>query len=130
MANSLNGMIGVGTAPLMAAAISGNIQPSQTAAGTTQATAFAITANYTSFSTVAASTGAVLPIVSATPGLAAQQGDEYEVYNLGANALLVYPGLGASIQTGTTNAGFSVPAAKAAKFVLLNTLVWGVTLSA
>lgn len=130
MANSLTAMIGTGTSPPQAAAISGSLQTGQTALGTTQANAFAVTANFTHFSTVAAATGAVLPVVSATAGLGAQQGDEYEVYNYGANALLVYPGLGAGIATGATNAGFSVAAAKSAKFALLTGTLWGAVLSA
>lgn len=130
MGNSLTQMIGTGTSPNMAAAISGTLQTGQTALGTTQANAFAIFNNYTHFSTVAAGTGAVLPPVSATAGLAAQQGDEYEVYNYGANALLVYPGLGAAVGIGATNAGFSVAAGKSAKFTLLTTTLWGVILSA
>ena len=130
MANSLTAMAGTGASPVMAAAISGSLQTGQTALGTTQATAFAIFSNYTHFSTVAAATGAVLPVVSATAGLGAQQGDEYEVFNLGANALLVYPGLAAGIGAGATNAGFSVAAAKSAKFTLLTTTLWGALLSA
>ena len=130
MANSLTGMVGTGTAPVQAAAISGNLQTGQTALGTTQANAFAINANYTHFSTVAASTGATLPVVSATPGLGAQQGDEYEIYNYGANSLSVYPGLGGSIATGGANAAFAVANGESAKFVLLTTTLWGAILSA
>ena len=130
MANSLTQMIGTGTSPVQAATISGTFQAGQTALGTTQANAFAIFNNYTHFSTTAAGTGAVLPVVSATAGLGAQQSDEYVVYNYGANALLVYPGLGAGIGIGATNAGFSVAAGKSAKFVLVSTTLWGVMLSA
>ena len=130
MANSLTAMIGTGTSPAQAATISGTFQSGQTALGTTQANAFAIFNNYTHFSTVAAATGAVLPVVSATGGLGAQQSDEYVVYNYGANALLVYPGLGAAAGIGATNAGFSIPAGKSAKFVLVSSTLWGVILSA
>ena len=130
MANSLTAMVGTGTSPPQAAAISGNVQTGVIALGTTQANAFAVFANFTHFATVAAATGAVLPPVLTVVGTGAQQGDEYEVYNLGANALLVYPGLGAGIGAGAANAGFSVPAGKSGKFVLLTTVLWGAILSA
>ena len=122
MANSLNGMVGTGTSPVMAGAISGSLQTVQTATGSTQATGFALFSNYTHFSTVAAATGATLPPISTTPGLATQQGDEFEVYNNGANALLVYPPVGGAIGLSATNASVSLPSGKGAKFTLLTTL--------
>ena len=119
MGNSLIQMVGTGTSPAQAATISGSIQSGQTALGTTQGTAFAIFNNYTHFSTTAAGTGAVLPPVSATVGLATQLGDEFDVYNNGANALLVYPPLGGAIGTIAVNTALSVPSGKGAKFALL-----------
>ena len=119
MGNSLIQMVGTGTSPAQAAAISGSVLTGQTAIGTTQGTAFAVFQNYTHFSTVALNTGAVLPPVSATAGLATQQGDEFEVYNNGANPLAVYPPVGGAIGTIAANTALAVPAGKGAKFVLL-----------
>lgn len=59
-----------------------------TAAGTTQLTAFQLTSQQSAFSSVAAGSGAILPV----PG-----GGPVSVYNQGANALLLYPGLGDQI---------------------------------
>ena len=79
-----------------------------TAAGTTQANALALSAVNNIVTTAAASTGVRLPSTGA--------GDGVIVANLGANALLVYPVVGGSIQGGATNAGFSVPTLKTAIF--------------
>ena len=134
MANSLTQMVGTGTSPVMAAAISGSLQTGQTALGTTQGTAFAVFLNYTHFSTVALNTGAVLPPVSATAGLATQPGDEFEVYNNGANPLAVYPPVGGAIGTIAANTALAVPAGKGAKFTLLTAVgtvaLYGAILSA
>ena len=119
MANSLTAMVGTGTSPPMAAAISGSIQTGQTALGTTQGTAFAVYNGFTHFSTVALNSGAVLPPTSTTPGLGTQPGDEFEIYNNGANALAVYPPLGGSIAAGAVNIALAVPVGKGAKFTLL-----------
>lgn len=73
-----------------------------TAAGTTQATALALTNSINEFTTVAAGTGGILP----TP----EPGEDTFVANAGANALLIYPPVGGSIDALATNAGFSVPA--------------------
>lgn len=78
-----------------------------TALGATQATAYPITADITQFTTVAASTGAVLP-ASPTPG------EDYVVSNFGANALSLYPGLGGKANNGSANAAVSIPAGKTA----------------
>lgn len=80
----------------------------QTATGSVQGDALVLTANITNFTTVAASTGCILP--SAT-GVA-----PYMVTNNGANALSVYPAVGEMINGGSANAAFSVTNAKAASF--------------
>ena len=68
-----------------------------------------ISAAGTSVSTTAASTGVKLPPV--------ERGALIEVYNQGANALLVYPPASAAINALTaTTGGFSVAAGKAARF--------------
>lgn len=123
MANNVQSMMGVGTPPSQAVAINGIVTSGLTAAGTTQANGTPIQTNYTGFTTVASGTACVLPA-------GAQPGDEYVVYNGGANALLVFPPVGGAIGTGSANASFSVPAAKGANFFLLTPTTWGVNLSA
>jgi len=74
---------------------------SVTAAGTTQATATAIVADYNYITTVAAGSGVILP----TPAL----GREITVVNRGANPLILYPAVGGAIDGAGTNIGVTVP---------------------
>lgn len=104
----LQNLMAFGTPPALAQAIVGDVANNLTAAGTTQANALALSAVNNIVTTTAASTGVRLP--------ATQPGDSVIVANLGANALLVYPVVGGAIQTGATNAGFSVPTLKTAVF--------------
>lgn len=76
-------------------------QDAQTATGSTQATAFAITKAWTIFTTVASNTGTVLPVVP---------GGEFTILNLGANTLKVYPPVGGAINGGSANASINVVA--------------------
>lgn len=106
---------GTGTAAnaFMAATFSpvvGDMQDSITAAGATQATATAVNADNVIVTTAAAGTGVILsgPTFSA--------GDQVMVFNLGANALLVYPPVGGVINALAANAGFSIAAGKSAVF--------------
>jgi len=101
-------LMAFGTAPLLAQAIVGEVANNLTAVGTTQANALKLAVATNIVTTAAASTGVQLPSTS--------QGDAITVANLGANALLVYPVVGGAIQTGATNAGFSVPTLKTAVF--------------
>lgn len=94
-----------------------------TATGSSQTDALAITASNNQFSTVAPSTGAILPSF-------AQPGDVCRVYNNGANTLSVYPPTGGAINGGSTNAAFSVAAGKSAQFTMLTSTAWGSILSA
>ena len=71
------------------------------AAGTTQATATALTADYNYVTTVAASAGVILP----TPVL----GREITVVNRGANPLTLYPATGGAIDGAGTNNGVTIP---------------------
>lgn len=120
--SSLVGVAG-GLAESSATAILGSVLTGAVGAGTTQATALVLANSTTVFATVAAGSGAILPPRS-------DLGDEIFVANLGANALLVYPTVGAAIQTGAVNAGFSVAAGKSAKFKRATTALWLATLSA
>lgn len=76
--------------------------------GTTQGTALPITTAYAHFGTVASGTGAILP---------ERTFREVYVRNAGANALLVYPPTGYTVDTGGLNAGSSVTAGTSARFV-------------
>jgi len=104
-------MCGTGVAPGTAASIAGSLQLSQTATGSNQTTAFAITSSTTEFTTVAASTGAILPVLRVTAN------DALYIVNNGANTLSVYPPVGFKIGTGATNAAVSIAAGKAGEFV-------------
>jgi hypothetical protein len=91
------------------------------AAGTTQATAFALTNDISVFGTVAASSGAILPLF----------GSAYcTVFNGGANALAVYPPVGGTINAAAANAAFSVGAGKSATFMSPDGITWVANLSA
>jgi hypothetical protein len=92
-----------GLSALNAQAIQGTVASGLTATGTTQANALALPADLNYFATVAAGTGAVLPAMN--------PGDSLNLYNKGANALLVYPPVGAVINGLGANAGYSVATA-------------------
>lgn len=74
-------------------------------AGTTQATATPITTDISAFTTVAASTGAILPIP-------VNPGDSFVSANWGANALSLYPPVGHKANNGAANAAVSIPVGK------------------
>jgi hypothetical protein len=92
-----------GLSAINAQAITGTVADSLTATGATQATALALAGDINRFTTVAAATGALCPAMN--------PGDYIEVFNGGANALLVYPPTGAKINALGTNAGYSVATA-------------------
>lgn len=81
-----------------------------TATGNNQATATPLSSSYTEFTTVAANTGAILPV--ATVG-----GHQYMVDNSGASDLYVYPSLGANIDGMANNAPYTVPAGTVVMFL-------------
>lgn len=105
-------VMGLGMAPALAQAINGVGAASLTATGSTQADAYAMTTCSNEFTTVAASTGARLPIVGAPVSV----GDIVAVYNKGANTLTVYPPVGGAIMLSAANAGVSVASGKSALF--------------
>lgn len=105
----IQALMAFGSGPAQAQAIVGDVANNLTAAGTTQANALALSAVNNIVTTTAASTGVRLP--------ATNPGDSVTVANLGANALLVYPVVGGAVQSGATNAGFSVPTLKTATFI-------------
>jgi hypothetical protein len=96
-----------GTADAMCGAVATGL----TAAGTTQADALQLKAgtDLSVIGTAAASTGVKLPAMEIS--------DSHVVHNLGANAVLVYPGFtGGVINALAADAGFSVGAGKQAVF--------------
>lgn len=126
MPNSARNVMGAGISALAALAENGFLTDNLTATGSTQVTAFQMSADTSVFTTVAAGTGALL-----TPAAIVTPGDEMQVANLGANALLVYPPLGGNINGGATNVGFSIPVGKTAALTArVGGLNWIAVLSA
>lgn len=116
-------LMGSGFSALQATNVIGDFNSALTATGSTQTDALLLSAVNSEFTTVASGTGARLP-ASLSPG------DQFTVYNGGANALLVYPPTGESIQSGAANAGFSVAANKPAMFIKRSNTAWAAVLSA
>jgi hypothetical protein len=98
----------------------GDVVTGLTAAGSTQATALAITEGVNVFGTVASGTGAILAIANAA---------RVFVRNGGANALLVYAPVGGTMN-GTSNGSLSVATTKNALFFSANGVDWYSVLSA
>lgn len=97
-------------------------QDNQTAIGSNRAGAFVIAYELTRFSTVAASTGAVLP--------AAAAGLSFTIINAGANTLTVYAN-GSDTINGTAGAtGVSLASGKTATYFSASTGTWHALLSA
>ena len=92
------------------------------AAGTTQGTATIISNQTNEFTTVAASSGGILP--------SPEQGEFIFIANTGANALNVYPATGHSINALAANAAFSLAVGKSAMFWAATATKWYVNLSA
>ena len=108
-----------------ALAVLGDLTTGATAAGTGQSTAYAITTANTVFTTVAAGTGAKLPV---TPTVSAK--DRLHVANNGANTLAVYPPTGGRLGTATANVPALIAPGKAADFLCLDGTNYTAVLSA
>lgn len=100
----------------------GTVVTGLTAAGSTQATALAVTADVNIISTAAASTGVRLPDFDVD--------DEIIVVNGGANALAVYPPVGHSINVGAINVAVSLPVGRRATFLRVTNTLWVADVSA
>lgn len=87
-----------------------------TATGTTTADAYVLKAGMTQFTTVGAGTGARIPTTDLAPG------DEFFVYNGGANALLVYPPTGGTVNAAGVDAGNSLAAGAGALYKMMTSL--------
>jgi hypothetical protein len=85
------------------------------ATGSTQATALPIVNDINMFTTVAASTGAVLPAFGSA---------FVAVFNGGANSLAVYPPLGGTINGAAANTAFAVAAGKSTTFMSPDGYTW------
>lgn len=118
-------LMGSGAAAQLASNIAGTMLNSiaLTATGSTQATGLLLVDDINIFTTVAASTGAVLPTVWNFK-------DSIEVFNNGANALSLYPSVGGQIGTASVNAALSIPAGKGVKLITLGSNNWVYNLSA
>ena len=108
-----------------ALAVLGDLTTGATATGTGASTAYAITAANTVFTTVAAGTGAKLPV---TPTVSAK--DRLHVANNGVNTLSVYPPTGGRLGTATANVPANVAPGKAAYFFCIDGTNYSAVLSA
>lgn len=119
-------LMGAGCPALQARASMGFPSVGLAAAGSTQGTALVLPSDFNQFSTVAASTGAILPAT----GYQYQVTDTIIVVNHGANALTVYPPVGGTIGTGAANAGLSIPSGKTAWFLIVAVNAYAASVSA
>ena len=107
--SSVRTLMGSGMPAAQAQAMTGTFATGLTAAGTTNADALQLVADFNVLTTVASGTGAKLPDV--------EVGSVITVVNGGANALLVYPPAGAQLNNQTvTTAGRTIGAGKAGTF--------------
>ncbi len=90
-----------------------------TATGTVQGDGYAITADYTQFSTVAAGSGATLQ--GAVSGLVRK------IKNSGANALLLYPAVADKFNGGSLNAAISVDVGQTVTVSAIDATTWEVS---
>ena len=102
--------------------LNGTTATGLTATGSTQATALNLPAATNVFSTVAASTGAIL-----NPG---SPGDVIDIYNGGANTLTVYPPVGGTINNLSANTGLALATVKSGKYVCRDSINFFSILSA
>ena len=123
---TLTNLLGSGNSALTCQASLGIPATGLTATGNSQGTALALPSDWNLFTTVAASTGAILPANGSNVNLS----DVYIVMNHGANSLSVYPPTGGKIANGSANAAFSVAANKMATFVNIGSGNWAASVSA
>jgi hypothetical protein len=119
---TIRNLMGTGASGPAAQAAVGYPSTGLTATGTNQATALALPSDFNVFTTVGASTGAILPI--------SNTGDWITVVNHGASTLSVYPPTGGKIANGSANAAFSVAATKTAQFQCIDSTNFAASLSA
>ena len=98
-----NVMVVAGVSAAAAAAGVGLSSTGLVATGSTQAGALVLPADVNKFTTVAAGTGCIIPPLNG--------GDNIVVVNSGANALLLYPPVGSTINALSANTGYSIATA-------------------
>jgi hypothetical protein len=96
--------------------ISGDVATALTASTTTQATATAITADISVFTTVASTGAVILPSGGAA--------DILIMNGQATNALIVFPPIGGTINGGSANASYSQAVSKCARYVTADGLNW------
>ena len=116
-------VMGTGNSPAAANMIVGSTASTLTATGSTQADALQLSADINEVTTVASSTGAILPANC-------NIGDQIYVYSIGAQTLTVYPPVGETINAIAAGSGFSVATAKTATFTKVNNTRWASMLTA
>ena len=117
-------LMGSGISGLAANAIAtGFLSNSLTATGSTKADAYAITKDFSRFTTAGSGTGAILPTKCTV-------GDQYVVANMGASTMALYPPSGGTINSGSTDAALSIGAKKTALVICVDALTFVAILSA
>lgn len=96
-------LVVAGMSAVEAQADVGTVANNLTATGSSQATAVTLGADFNRFTTVAASTGCIIPPLN--------PGDTIQVFNAGANALSLYPPSGGIINALSANAAYSIATA-------------------
>ena len=110
-------IMGGGTSAGQAKAINGRVASAVSAAGTTLATATALAATINRVTTVAAASGVRL--------FNGEIGDEMEVYNGGANQLIVYPHAAAgTINQLSAGTGMTLAQYTTCKYRRITSTVW------
>lgn len=115
MNGNLRTLMGGGFSAGQASAVNGFSTLAATATGSTQGTAYVLTTELTEFTTVAASTGAILP--GTTSPIAPSTGDAFVIVNNGANSLSVYPPTGGQIGTAAANTALALAANKTGIYI-------------
>ena len=93
-----------------------SVNPSVSAAGSTQGTGTILTTEFNRVSTVSSGSGVVLP--TATAGMA------IVIVNTSANTLLVYPASGAAINSLSTNVGYSHVTLATLQYIAISSTQW------
>lgn len=112
-----------GLNPISTAAICTDVVYGITATGTNQTTAYAIKNASVEFATVAAGTGAVLPVFGVN-------GDTVWIYNAGSHPLTLYPPSGGNINGQASNGGVQIGTNTTCVFRKISPTRWAGLLSA
>ena len=122
-------LMGAGCPALQAQASVGLLSASSnalTATGSSQGTALSLPSDFNICTTVAASTGVILPAA----GNQNNAGDNYIVVNHGANSLSVYPPTGGKIANGSVNVALALAANKTGFYLHIGSGNYAASISA